>query len=253
MTFEAAKYLQHIGIKLAELPSVDFLRKLHSAHLLTIPFENLSIQINEKIILEPDDLYSKVVIRNRGGFCYELNFLFFTLLKSIGFDAKIISCRVFDDKSKYGAEFDHMAIIVKVDEKELLCDVGFGDSFIEPLEFVLDKAQKDRNYYYKISRYNDIYFLLSRSGDLSVWENLYLFSETSRTIDEYHAMCLYHQTSPESSFTRKRVCTKLTDNGRITLTDKKLIITEGINKNEFPFDGEDNFTIYLREKFNIEL
>ncbi len=253
MSFDAAEYLQRICIEEKEKPTVEFLRKLHLANLLNIPFENLSIHIKEKIILHPNDLYHKIVLRGRGGFCYELNYLFYTLLRSLGFNAKIISARVFDDKYNYGAEYDHMAVIVNIDNKEWLCDVGFGDSFIEPLRFVLNEVQKDRSRFYRISRYDNTYLLLSRSPDREEWENLYLFTSTERSIDEYFEMCIYHQTSPVSSFTRRKVCTRLTSTGRVTLTDKKLIITEGNVKNEIPFDGENKFAEYLKEKFNIVL
>jgi N-hydroxyarylamine O-acetyltransferase len=51
----------------------------------------------------------------------------------------------------------------------------------------------------------------------------YSFTLQPRQLRDFAAMCHYHQTSPESHFTRKRVCTRATPEGRITVSDDKLI------------------------------
>ena len=58
---------------------------------MNVPFENLDIQ--NKIKIDLDNLFDKIVIRNRGGFCYELNGLFYKLLKQIGFAVRMVSAR----------------------------------------------------------------------------------------------------------------------------------------------------------------
>ena len=59
---------QHAGSAALE-PSLALLRDLHQAHLLAVPFENLSIHYQEPIILDVRRLFDKIVIRRRGGFC----------------------------------------------------------------------------------------------------------------------------------------------------------------------------------------
>ena len=92
--YEISKYLQRINYSGDLIPTFDRLCKLQKIHLLNIPFENLDIHYGNKIVLDVDKIYNKIINRRRGGFCYELNGLFFTLLKSLGFDAKRISARV---------------------------------------------------------------------------------------------------------------------------------------------------------------
>jgi N-hydroxyarylamine O-acetyltransferase len=75
-------------------PTIEGLRRLHTAHLERIPFENLSIHLGEPIALEPEALVAKIVDRRRGGFCYELNGAFATLLRSLGFDVTLLAARV---------------------------------------------------------------------------------------------------------------------------------------------------------------
>jgi N-hydroxyarylamine O-acetyltransferase len=70
---------------------------------------------------------------------------------------------------------------------------------------------------------------------------------------EYADMCRYHQTSPESSFTRKRVCTLAITDGRVTLSDRTLIMTTHNQRTEQPLPDEPAFATALREYFGIDL
>ncbi len=128
------EYLDRIGVEREKI-SIDeiSLWELHEKHLLSIPFEDLDIHSNIPIILNINSIFDKVVRGNRGGFCYELNYLFCNLLREIGFEAHFISSRIYSDKGILGPEFDHMSIVVTLKDKWLL-DVGYGDLFIRPVK-----------------------------------------------------------------------------------------------------------------------
>ena len=126
---EVSSYLDRIGYHGPKVPGVATLLALHRAHLLNVPFENLDIPLGKRITLSIPSLYEKIVLRNRGGFCYELNGLFCWLLERLGFHVTMHSARVFDSK-KPGPEFDHLVLQVQVETK-WLADVGFGDLFLE--------------------------------------------------------------------------------------------------------------------------
>jgi N-hydroxyarylamine O-acetyltransferase len=64
-------------------------------------------------------------------------------------------------------------------------------------------------------------------------------------------MCHYHQTSPNSSFIRQRVCSRVTPDGRITLTDSQLIITHSGTRQEAEVAGEAAFAALLWQQFGI--
>ena len=68
-----AAYLARIGVPGPLALDAAALRDLHQAHLVAVPFENLSIHLGEPISLDEADLIDKIVCRRRGGFCYELN------------------------------------------------------------------------------------------------------------------------------------------------------------------------------------
>ena len=125
-------YLDRIAYRGSLALNAETLRQLHLAHLLTVPFENLSIHLGEPIVLDDEALFDKVVRRRRGGFCYEWNGLFAALLRALGFSVTMISAGVINASGEVSPEFDHMALLVHLDQC-WLADVGFGDLFRQPL------------------------------------------------------------------------------------------------------------------------
>src|SRR5687768_9467525 len=103
-------YLHRINYQGSLAPTARTLRDLQVAHLQTVPFENLSIHSAEPIILNDEALFEKIVLRRRGGFCYELNGLFAALLRKLGFEVVMLSAGVADAQGIFGPDFDHMTL-----------------------------------------------------------------------------------------------------------------------------------------------
>jgi len=245
-------YLKRIGYRGPARPNVNVLRRLHRRHLLSIPFENLDIQLHRPIILQEAALYDKIVKHRRGGFCYELNGSFASLLKKLGFKVSMLSARVARKSGGFSPDFDHMTLLVQL-KHPWLADVGFGDSFTEPKRLDISGLQADQGRDYRLTR-NGGWILLSRrtKGD-RFWEAQYKFSLTSRSLEDFVPRCRWQQTSPRSHFKKGRLCTRLTPNGRLTLTDTKFIVTRGRKKVERPLKNPEEFTGLLRRHFGIDL
>ena len=243
-------YLQRINYHGPVTPTAENLRALQLANLLTVPFENLSIHWKQPIVLDDDSLFEKIVVRKRGGFCYELNGLFAALLRSLGFKVEMLSAGVFNPEGEVGPDFDHMTLMVSLDER-WLADVGFGDSFREPL--LLDsrdeQVQGDRSYLIEDDK--DHLVLKQREGD-GEWKDQYRFTLQPRNYPDYAEMCRFHQTSPESHFTRARICSRATPEGRISLSDMRFITTVGLDRHERELSTEQEYAKVLRESFGIE-
>jgi N-hydroxyarylamine O-acetyltransferase len=220
---------------------------------MSIPFENLDIGRSIRISLNKMHLYQKIVTNGRGGFCFELNSLFGCLLESLNFSVTFASARVFNaDQNKYGPEFDHLILLVDLD-KRYLVDVGFGDSFSKPFPLPHGRQTDIHHGTYRLNTLSspDIY-VVQRQAEKG-WQPLFRFAETPRKLSDFNAMCTYHQTSPDSHFTRKSICTLATPEGRKTLTDTDLIITEGKKKMKFPVSSSKEFHQMLNAHFHIQL
>ena len=225
---DVEQYLERIDFKAPVRPTIDVLRDLHQQHMLTVPFENLDIHIGRPIILDNRLFYRKIVEEKRGGYCYELNGCFSWLLNRIGFKVSTLSARVARKHGGFSPEFDHMTLLVAAKERWLV-DVGFGDSFTTPKMIDTEDSQFDHGHSYRISG-NKIRVLSRRSNSNSSWQPQYAFSLRPRKLTEFKPRNRYQQTSPRSHFTQQRLISRMTINGRITLTDTKLIITQNREK-----------------------
>ena len=242
-------YLERIGYSGPREVTVDTLKQLHLAHTLSVPFENLDIHFGHPIEVSLPSFYDKIVQRRRGGFCYELNGLFGWLLVELGFKVVMLSARVFNG-SQPGPEFDHMVLLVKL-KKRLIADVGFGDSFLESLWLDTHEAVVQHGSSYRLGGSESAKVLERRRE--SDWESQYVFSLVPRRLAEFGAMCHYHQTSPESHFTQKAVCSLATTNGRITLANGRLIMTTGAQREELAVTSEEGYRTLLKIHFGIAL
>ncbi len=244
-------YFDRIAYHGTSTPTLSTLRRLHRAHLLAVPFENLDIHLGRAIVLDERALFDKLVTRRRGGFCYEQNGLFAAVLRELGFDVTLLEARVFGAEGQPGIPFDHLTLVVTLDERWLV-DVGFGDSFLEPLRLDTPGVQVQHGELYRVTHdgARGLYARRKRGGD---WRDEYTFSLTPRRLSDFSGACTYHQSSPESSFTRRRVCSRATPEGRVTLSDRRLIITRNGTRDERELPDDAAFRAALREHFGILL
>jgi len=258
-------YLQRINYNGSREPSAETLRALQVAHLRSVPFENLSIHAGEPIVLNDEALFTKIVEKKRGGFCYEVNGLFAALLRALGFEVTMLAAGVAKSprsngetplivgdltENDFGPIFDHMTLMVNLTER-WLADVGFGDSFLEPLLLDARDEQLQNDRLFKIAELGDDLVLLRRNPR-EEWTAQYRFNLQPHEYVDYDEMCRYHQTSPNSHFTRAPLCSLPIADGRITLSDTRLITTSDSthSRNEQSLNDEQ-YQEVLREKFGI--
>lgn len=249
--FDLSSYLARISYSGSTDPSLPTLRALHRAHMLAVPFENLDISLGRKIVVDEAAILNKVVALRRGGFCYELNCAFAALLRTLGFNVTLLSARVTRATGGEGPEFDHLTLRVDLNEA-WLADVGYGDSFLEPLLLKPGSGQLDPAGAFRFT---------SAAGRLMMekaeagrnWKVEYSFTLQPRQLEDFASMCHYHQTSPDSSFTQKRICSRATPDGRITLSELKLIVTSNGERKETALASEQERLLILQRQFGIRL
>lgn len=244
-------YLKRINYSGAVALTAETLRALQVAHLTTVPFENLSIHAGEPIVLEENALFTKIVERRRGGFCYEANGLFAALLRALGFEVAMLAAGVARADGRFGPDFDHMTLMVTLDRRWLV-DVGFGDSFLEPLLLDARGEQVQGTRAFRIADDND-HLLLMRRNHGGDWQAQYRFTLQPYTFADYEEMCHFHQTSPDSHFTKGRICSLATDDGRVTLSDMRFITTSDPEqlRHERTLNDQEEYERVLRDQFGI--
>jgi N-hydroxyarylamine O-acetyltransferase len=222
-----AAYLGRLGAAARPAPDLAALTDLMARHMQTVPFENLDIVAGTPRPLSTATALQKVVAEGRGGFCYELNEAFRALLEHLGFRVRRIEARVWQATAqRFGAPFDHLALVVSLPEGEFLVDVGYGDSNRAPMRLPEDRAQ-DLSGEYRLSPVREGYWGLSSKS-----QPLYEMTLAAQPLEAFEPMCRYHQTSPESVFSRGLICTRASASGRITLSRERLIIVENGRRTE---------------------
>jgi N-hydroxyarylamine O-acetyltransferase len=249
--FDSKAYLARIRYSGSTNPSPETLRALHLAHLYAVPFENLDIALHRPITCELQRFLQKIIKLQRGGFCYELNGAFAALLRELGFRVTLLSARVAREDGSASPEFDHMALRVDLEEP-WLADVGFGDSFLEPLRLIPEIEQEQYGQRFRIAAVGDVMIVQRQPVD-EAWKSQFRFTQTPRQLSDFEARCQFQQTSPDSHFTRQRICTLPTRDGRITLSDLKLIRTTGKTREERMLANEQEWRATLEEHFGVRL
>ena len=247
---DVSSYFERIGYEGTPVPTLDTLRAVHRRHMLSVPFENLDIHLGRTIVLDEAVIFDKIVRQRRGGFCYELNGLFAALLRRLGYDLDLLSARVANEAGHFGPEFDHLVLLVRLDDVQWIADVGFGDSFLEPLALNGQEQFSAGMLYFVDSWREGLILLRKEDGE---WSAKYVFTLQPHRFEEFASMCVYHQTSPNSTFPRARICSRATPQGRITLSGMRLIETVNGERTERVLESEEQYAQALVENFGIIL
>jgi len=245
-------YLTRIKAQSSKNPTSEGLRDLHGAHLRAVPFENLDIYRGVPIVLERDRILKKVIADRRGGFCYELNTAFHWLLTELGYRVTLLSAEVARPEGGFGIPFDHMTLLVEIDGDAWLADVGFGDSFLNPLRFAEGEVHEEPEFRYRLTRH-DPYWHLERASHGDDYGVQYRFTTAPRLLADYRGGCEYHQTSPDSTFTQKVVATRALEDGRVTVTRDRVILRQGNHRSETPLADERAWYEALARRLEIHL
>ncbi len=247
-TSRAESYLRHIGAEWPPTADAAALQGLHLRHQLSVPFENLSVHLGEDIVLEPDALVDKIVGAGRGGFCYELNGAFGALLSTLGYGVSLLAARVFGEGGRAGPPFDHMALRVEAADGELLlADVGFGRHSSHPLVYGSRADQRDPGGVFQLTE--------TPEGDLDVLRDgapQYRLEQRPRALADFAPTCWWQRTSPGSHFRRSLVCSRLTRDGRVTLSGRTLVRTTAAGRDERELTADEVLPAY-RAHFGITL
>lgn len=263
---DVERYLSRIGFVAPAVSTLDALRSLHTCHLLSVPFEDLTIHSGGQVQLQLPLLYDKIVKQRRGGFCFENNGLFSWLLTQLGFQVTLVAAQVKSTLTGYyGPPFDHMTLIVSLEGQRWLCDVGFGvPAFSVPLSLETSAPQERGHRVYRVREGTGMCFLEwqkeeNRGAD-GDWTEIYKFTYEPRCLEDFTEMCQYHQRSPCSVFFRKSLCTVLKPYGRLTYIGRKLVTitfpsveTQGMCVTTTRELTDDEIGGILEEEFGIVL
>jgi N-hydroxyarylamine O-acetyltransferase len=249
--FSLAKYCERIGYEGELKADENTLRLLMRHQLMTVPFENLDVQAGKVVSLVPEEIVEKIVDRNRGGYCYEVNGLFAMALEALGIEYRFVAARPMFYPVKRPKT--HMAIIATVWGKQWLCDLGFGSYGIrQPMDLAQAGRwiEQDHDLFMLEKTGADEYLLKALVGD--EWANQYAFDLHPWEWIDFAPANYLNSTHPDAIFVQKRLVILQNLAGRTILLGNSLkTIQNGVvTKREV---GPKQIGVILETYFDLAL
>ncbi|XP_064315727.1 arylamine N-acetyltransferase, pineal gland isozyme NAT-3-like [Phalacrocorax carbo] len=256
-------------------PDLATLTDIFQHHIQAVPFENLSIHCGESIELDLEAIYNKIVRRNRGGWCMENNYLLSWVLRTLGYDVTLLGSKVYvPEYDRYADETDHLLLKVVLDGKSYIVDGGFGMVYQmwQPMELIAGTDQPQTPGVFRFVEESGVWYLekvkrkqwvpnqsISTSHNMEeVCRRVYLFTLQPQDIEDFRACNAHLQTSPDSLFVRKSICSLQTADGIRALvgwklTEIKYNFKDNMDLVEIRILADEEIEKTLKEKFNITL
>jgi N-hydroxyarylamine O-acetyltransferase len=262
---EVDRYLERIqldpsAIRQAE-PTGELLQQLQGAHVRHVPFENLSIvgdpfaeMSGPGVSLDRDDLFSKLVERQRGGYCFELNGLFTSLLEALGFDVHRAAAMILPDDGDPSVPANHHVIIARLD-REYVVDVGQGAPRMRqpvPLDGT-EIVSSERGVAWRIVENARPQYRFTAELQLSdeEWNPRFIFDPTPRELSYFAAANTYLSTAPESPFTNNVIVSLDTADGWKDLKRETIEHVQAGERTERALSPDEWYEV-LAEEFGLE-
>ncbi|KAI4890789.1 hypothetical protein NFI96_000035 [Prochilodus magdalenae] len=254
-TMDLKQYFKRIGFTgLYDKADLATLFTIHELHVMSVPFENLSIHCGERKTMDLEVIYKKIVLDHRGGWCCENNLLFSWVLREMGYKFTMLGAKVFDSfQNEYSPMNTHLINLVEIDGKPYIADVSYGVSFQiwHPLELIADKDQPQPPGVFRLLKDGENW-ILEKTGrklllqnkafasrnltDKSLSKAMFSFLLTPRSVDHFLETSEYLQTSSESVYTQKSICSLQTPTGYRALI--------GWNYSEVTFNPQEDTDLY---------
>ncbi|NXM27159.1 ARY2 protein, partial [Oxyruncus cristatus] len=257
-------------------PDLGTMSDIFQHHIQAVPFENLSIHCGERIELDLEATYNKIVRKKRGGWCMENNHLLSWVLKTLGYDVTLLGAKVFvPEHDAYPEEIDHLLLKVVLDGKSYIVDGGFGMAYQmwQPMELISGIDQPQTPGVFRFLEESGTWYLekvkrkqlvpnqgapTPHNVEDEVCRRIYLFTLQPRDIEEFRGCNAHLQTAPDSLFVTKSICSLQTADGIRALvgwklTEMKYNYRDNMDLVQIRMLADEEMEKTLKEKFNITL
>ena len=195
--------------------------------------------------------FKKVITEKRGGINLELNLLLYHLLVQIGYDCHITSASFPLEDDRFGPTYQHMILLVNLNDQWWVADVGLEEAMVQPQPLVASSLAIDYNRYLRFMHDVDDWWYLQQSTDTVNFQHLFRFKTSERQFIEFLDMCRFYDSNPDSQYRKGKFITQLFEDGRITLTDRQLIDRSFGQKEAIEILNEDAYFAKLEQHFGI--
>ncbi len=204
----------------------EFIKKVQYHAVCSIAYENLDLLDKKPLSLDSNDIFEKIVVQKRGGYCFELNALLSWFFKEAGFCVQDYFARFL--RGQEGVPMRrHRVLSVLVDGDRYLCDIGIGQSAPRfPVKMEPGCVQAQFGEHYKFEMDAELGWVLY---DLcqGEWRPFISFTEEKQYENDFLYASFYCETHPESIFNKTPILSIKTEDGRKTINNREYKIFRG--------------------------
>lgn len=261
------KYWDKLGLERPSSPvGKDDLDRMILAHQTRIPFENLdACDYHRPISLGIGDMFQKIIVGKRGGYCFELNALFDALLKDAGVKTTACLGRSLKDLG-YVYPIMHRGIIATIDGQRFVAEVGYGGPCPACAIPLVDGAELEScGQVFRVELHDGGWWHIVYCGSAAKiaaarqrGEELaptpaFAILDAPMALTDFLVLSHYCSTHPDSVFTQERKINRRTEDGNVSITDNVFARVTAEGRETKIVASDDEFRVLLEEHFGIVL
>jgi arylamine N-acetyltransferase len=243
------RYFERIGFAGNPRPDIQTLREIHRRHVTSIPYENLDVQFGVSVSRAPHEIFEKLVIQRRGGWCFEMNGLLAWALEKIGFEVERLAGAVHRESRGNEMIGNHLVLLIDLGET-WLADTGYGDGLIEPV-LLKEGPFNTGPFQCRLDKITDGWWRYQNDPNGSAPS--FDFNPNLPGEDLLELSCHSLQTDPFSSFVLNAVVQRWVSDEHLSLRGRVFTHTSSRRKKSRIVRDSQDYVRVLKQDFNLDL
>ncbi|NLC28715.1 MAG: arylamine N-acetyltransferase [Campylobacteraceae bacterium] len=233
-----------------EIKTLEDIEKLIRAHLRTLSFSNSRILLKEEMSLDLNSIYENIVIKKRGGYCFEHNKLMYEVLKGLGFNVTHYLARVLNNRDAIPPK-THRFTLLDFDKKRYLVDVGVGHrSPSVPVLFGDKPSMTHLGAEYKIVELEDKTFAMQLTEENGPF--MIIKFDLNRCYEsDFEMGHFYAHKNPNAVFVNNFVSSIIQDSAIYSLVNNRYFIFYKSSKEEIEIQSSKQLEQIMKNDLNL--
>jgi len=243
-------YIQTLGLQYRS-PDFSFLSEIMQRHLARFAFCSVGPRLGDDLPLDLESLYRRIVVLDRGGYCFEQNSLLYEVLEELGFAVKLYLCRVIYNEDIHPG-LTHRITLVEIDDQRYVVDVGFGPHGPrKPVNMSKQESREhDRVFRIREPHTGEFHMQTLKDGEFC---SLYKFELLRYGQGDCEVGHFYTHKHPKAKFVNNLVVSKILDHEIRSLFNREYWVITGSGDKKREIIDADQLRMILSSEFGIKV
>lgn len=245
-----SEYLKALDLQGRDL-DLGFLKDLVGRHVATFAFSSVGCRLGEELPLDFQSLFDRIVVRRRGGYCFEQNGLLFEVLEELGFEPDLYLARVIYNQDTTPG-LTHRLSMITFKGQRYVIDVGFGSQGPRVPVLFSERQTNDGAKIFRIAepRPGEHHLQVFQEGDFF---SLYRFELASYGQADCEVGHFYSHRHPKASFVNHLVVSRILAEEIRSLRDLEYWVITGSGTQSHKISGPEQLLQILVEELGIQV